>query len=210
MASLNMLATVDAETFGRGEDAFLIENIKILYKQLAPKYIRQSIERNGIDDVMRKGYVAKIIPIDSTVDTCHFGCPTYRTELTIPTPLRYKSDVPFLFVGTNNSLKPIPYIYILPVEMKYISTYKLNNKIPRYYYLNNYLYFVNIGLIREVQIINIFENPEEVISYCNNNCYNDDMEYPIPADIIPFIRKEIHELYNGKKFEQLEVENNVR
>ena len=61
-----------------------------------------------------------------------------------------------------------------------------------------------------LQIINIFENPEEVISYCNNSCYNDDMEYPIPADIIPFIRKEIHELYNGKKFEQLEVENNVR
>ena len=209
MASLNLLATVDAEIIGRGEDVFLIENIKLLYKQLTPKYIRQSVERNGVDSILRKGYVSPIIAVDS-IDGCSVLCKVYRTQNIIPTPLRYKSDVPFLYVGTNNPFKPIPYIYILPPEMKYISTYKLNNKIPRYYYHNNYIYFINIGLVEEVLIINIFENPEEVISYCSNNCYNDDMEYPIPADIIPFIRKEIFELYGvSKNIEELEVKHNV-
>ena len=209
MASLNLLATVDAEILGRGEDSFLIENIKLLYRQLTPKYIRQSAERNGFDSVLKKGYEAAIIPVDN-IDGCSIPCDVYRTANLIPTPVRYKSDVPFIYVGSANPLKPIPYIYILPPEMKYINTYKLNNKIPRYYYHNNYIYFINIGLVERVLIINIFENPDEIVSYCQNFCHNDDMEYPIPADLIPFIRKEIFELYGvSKNIEELEVKHNV-
>jgi hypothetical protein len=198
MASLNLIASSDAMLMGRPFDTPLIENIKVLYRQLAPKYIRQSIERNGVDDIMRKGYVAKLTRA-SRLDPCVIeGCTIVRTELKVPTPLRYKSDVPFLYVGVADLLKPRPFIYILPVELKYINSYKLNNRIPRYFYLNDYLYFINIGLVEEVRVINIWENPDEVVSYCTNDCWTDDMEYPIPMDIISAIKKEIFDFYNVK------------
>lgn len=211
MPSLNMLASEDAHILKDPLNIALKETIKRLYRELSAKYLRQSIERNGIDDVMRKGYIAELEAV-SALDPCIItGCKVMRTKWKVPKPLRYKSDVPFLYVGQASLLKPKSYIYILPQEMPYITTYKLNSNIPRYFYLDNYIYFINTGLVDKVRIINIFENPSEVISYCEVGCEDDDTEYPIPMDLISAIKTEILTILGTKgEIPNPDVENNVR
>ena len=206
MASLNQLASNVAHILGSPTNTSLKSRVKDEYKYLRAKYIRQSIERYGVDSVMKISYVVSLVPVD-IADNCiiDIGCDISRTENPIGRPVRYKTDVPFIFVGTPDGYT---FTYIKSIsESRYRRFMKHVNNAILWTYLNDYIYVFN-NKIKQVRVDGVPENPEEWISICDD-CYNDDMEFPLPFDMTNAITLEIVKLFGVKSINDDKVEMNV-
>jgi len=190
MASLNKYAEQVLLAINRPYDFATHKRIKDLIKQARAERIRQSIERNGIDIHFRQVYHPKLIKVD-IADSCviDIGCIILRTENRIANPIRYKSDVPFLFVGSAD--ENISFTYAGNArELTSATQSKFMSKSPRYMYVNGYLYLYNVTRVKQLAVEALYENPELGTDACNI-CYFDDMEFPISLDMINSIIKEI-------------------
>jgi len=122
-----------------------------------------------------------------------------RTTNKILKPIRYNTDVPFNFVGNSTGTKS--YIYSNIEELAYTSTLTLNASVPRYTYRNGYIYvYATDSVLSTISTISIdapFEVPEGVIpsetndDYIAGVIYNDDMEFPMPDDLVQDIKARI-------------------
>jgi len=191
MASLNQYGEEIIESVGLPFDIPLFTRAKDLFKQARAERIRQSIERNGVDEIFVQKYIAKLIKVDN-IDDCQVqsGCLIMRTENKIPKPIRYKSDSPFIFVGSPTANKE--YLHVKGFTSKFVQHTRFVYKKITYEYIDEYLYLRGNKLIKRVRIDSPYESPELVMPDCNGGiCYTDDMEFPISADMANSIIKEI-------------------
>jgi hypothetical protein len=73
-----------------------------------------------------------------------------------------------------------------------------------YSYTNNYIYVFFNRLLGQIIIEAIPENPEAYVSYCETGCVNDDMEYPLPLEMVDEITTILI-----KKFGSIKIEDEV-
>lgn len=191
MASLNQLADHISNLINVPFSHELRERIKDSFRFLAASRIRQSVEKNGLDNQFVSSYISGLKQVDS-FDTCFTssGCTILRTINKVATPVRYKSDVPFSFVGTPDG---VPILYSRRSEIRYRKYLKYIGKSMSYTYDDGYIYVFGNTRIKQIKIQDIFLNPEEAVTVCstNSNCVTDDTEFPIPTDMIYSIIQEI-------------------
>lgn len=118
------------------------------------------------------------------------GCNILRTVSKIPTVLDFNFDTGLRSIGDIDG-----------DELYTESTYetimwsrhnKYTGKLPRYFHKDGYIYVTNKDLSDYVRIRAVFEDPREAALFktCDGDpCYNDDMDYPVAAWMIPVINE---------------------
>ena len=210
MPTLNQLATRIANQLNRPFDHELKERIKDSYRFYRAERIRQSIEKSGIDDTLKVSYNIDLELVD-TGDDCVLtvGCSMLRSVNKVVRPIRYKTDEPFTFVGTIDG---IPFIYSDISSINYMKYLPNIGNTIYYYYENEHIIIKGNKKIERARVQCVPANIETVVDLCNSNngCWDDDMEYPMPEDIIESITTEIQKKYSVNDIQDKEVPINEK
>lgn len=187
MATLNQIAERIAYALNDPLNVMLRENIKFSIKYWRSMLIRRDVAQNGLSDEFLQRIPIDLIKVDKA-DNCDFaiGCDyILRSKFKIPKPVRLKTDVVFKFVGIfdlQGNMKATTYVEF--EEFRYTKFNKVTSNAVRYNYSNGYLYFFNNTMLKKAMIQSIFSDPASVNTACEEDCYNDDMEFPVADDMI--------------------------
>jgi len=162
----------------------LYERISDRVVALRAKYLRQSIGKYGIDELLQQTYIVKMV---KTKDDD--GCIYYETECKIVTPIRaIGSASPFKFVGTKSNR---PFTFLRAYEVDTIPSIPVNAKHKYYSIENKKIRTYNVTPT-EIKITDIFESFDELLDMCNDvDCVDDDTALPMPADFVDLIVKDL-------------------
>lgn len=191
MATLRQLAEQVIEAYGKPYDSVLYERAKDLILNTRATLIRQSFERTGIDDIFIIPFVFELIEVD-IIDNCQvqLDCIILRSKNKIPEPVRFKNDIPFTFLGTADGTRTFSYIKSFQVPL--IKHLKFGYKKISAFYINQYIYIINTKILQWARADAPYSFPNQLIPGCgSDDCFNDDMEFACPADIINTILKEV-------------------
>ena len=185
--TLRETAEYIAARLDKPNDFVLIQQLEYSIKIWRALLIRRDAEVNQESSLYLQGMEFDLIKVDQ-LDPCSavVGCPVLRSKNRIPKPVRLKDGRLFKFVGEAGigTRKKI-FSYVEPENLEYTKHNKFTANVIRYSYYNGYVYVFNNLLYRKINIEFVFENPEEFISCCD--CYSDDYEFPLPADMIQII-----------------------
>jgi hypothetical protein len=202
MGTLNQYAARVANMIGQPDNQELKERVKDMIKTGFANRIRQSTERNGIDNILKLSFIATVEEKEfKDIHPSQYkvveGKPVLCTSNKIPVPVRIKNDAPFTFVGTVNG---IPFRYSSsPVERRFHPICSPTGTLAGYYLDNGYIIVDyprangevdNRNKLNEILITGIWENPEEVITMFDNED-GQDVELPFPNDMLENIIAEI-------------------
>lgn len=118
MATLNQLGSKISNILGKPGDHSIQERAKDACKALFATFIRQSIERNGVDEVLKVSFNVPLICVPLTdIENTYAGIGAkdmvLTTEHRVPTPLRMPNDAPFLHVYTQHMMGVLLHISTL-------------------------------------------------------------------------------------------------
>jgi hypothetical protein len=184
MLTLNEISERIAYALNEPLNYILKENIKFSVKYWRALLIRRDVATNGMSNSFLQRFYMDLIKVDKA-DACNFNldCVTVlRTKNPIPTPVRLKSDSLFKFIGTVDG-KSFPEVEY--EEIPYTCYNKFTNNSIRFSYINNYIYVFNNTKLKKLALQYIVEFPETINNFCTeDSCYNDDMPFPCPADLV--------------------------
>ena len=104
---------------------------------------------------------------------------------------------------TKKIVEKVDLIPITPGNSKYAYFTKYNQATPKYFYQNDRIYTLNIPtadvvlgtnyVLPKLFVRAIFEDVNDLrgFTYLGEPCYNDDMDYPVTADMIQMITQSI-------------------
>lgn len=197
MASLNQIANRVANLLKQPFNHELKERIKDSFKSIYAERLRQRIDKQSVKDTYKTFFDAKLIKVDKA-DTCAatLGCTILRTENKIPSLVDYRGDTPFIFVGTMDGATFVPSNRAM---LRSIKSLEFIGNAVYYFYENGYIYIWNNTLLKWLRIGGVFPNLEAAITICDDStrCYDDDMEFPAPEDMINSIIYEMLKMEFG-------------
>lgn len=186
MPTLNDIGQLIAYRVGKPDDHAIIEQAKLLVKAYRAQEIRRSFDKSGrVDRQHLQAYNVLLEKVDKA-DTCviDIGCDVLRTKNPVARPVRRK-DVPFKYVGEVGGGDSFGFTEL--EELRYREHNRYTSKAPVYTYINDYIYVYNTNKRKYLRIEGIFDNPADVIDYCDSSCYTDDMEFPLALDLVTAI-----------------------
>jgi hypothetical protein len=177
----------------------LKERIKDSFKSILATRVRQSFAKNGIDDSMLLSYNLELEPIneieniikDITKKPVILNDIKYklRTKDKVLGSIRFANDAPFTKVCTLSNII-IPYKKI--TEIKYDSL-RFSSELS--YFMNNgYIIIIGKSILPKIKYITIesvFEDMDMVLGYYNDVVNEEDIEIPIPRDMVESIIQEM-------------------
>jgi hypothetical protein len=211
MITLNQISSDIASNLGQPFNHELKERIKDIVKAEFATYIRQSIERHGIDDQLILSYISEVeeitkagLPITEDIKIHKF-----RTKNKVPATVRYSRDSPFIFVGSVDEGISYPY---RDIRTNYYSSFFFSNgKITTYHLENGYIFIESLHPInfkaKYIKIKDIFESPEQILSMYDNND-GQDIQLPLPIDIITIFRDKVIKIVGAVIQNDVNVTNN--
>lgn len=160
------------------------ETIKFSIRYWRAILIRRDVAANGISEEYLQRIHLPLIKVDKA-DSCNFDLGAcngiLRTKFSIPQPIRLKNDIPFKYVGDAYGKS---YSYTEYEEIPFTCYNRFTSKSIRYNYTNGYLYVFNNKLIKSITIQTAFVDPYKANTVCGGVCFNDDSEFPCPADLM--------------------------
>jgi hypothetical protein len=217
MATLNQIAYAIAHTLGAMNDHVLREKIKYSALNLRALYIRQDLASNPLSKTYLQSLGAVPIVCADIASECtdlsvgiKASMVIHRTKDKVPTPVRTKGGESFYSV--NSIDKQTLYQEVEPHLISAFSFTKYASLSYKYFYLNGFIYIVNLPNrnIKYINVIGVWENPQDLASICND-CYSDDAEFPIPLDMLPRLERDLLQLYQNQKpveDEEVRINNN--
>jgi hypothetical protein len=214
MASLKLIADEISDALNRPFDDMLKERIKSIFRHELAAMIRQQVNKNGLSPHFKSRYSTVCKPVtksDSSFDVSLFDNSTFRTINKVAQPIRYNTDDPFTYVGKINGITPftylslsgLPYYNLLPIIQKEAVE---PNETPlqpiTYDYRNGYIYiYFNPSLDENITEFHImiegvhstynFIADETKDSKNANIIYNDELEFPMPNDLIQLVKERL-------------------
>lgn len=192
MATLNSLAYQVASSFDRDTDFLFIERIKDLIINVRSTFIHRELDKYGVNEQYIQPYIAELEEVNASETTYITSKLTIlRTTNKIPTPIRYQSDVPFIFVGSVD--RTIPFRYIKPYIMKFTISLRFIGQGITYFYTNGYVYIFNNTKLTRVLIEAPYNSLDVTQTYDDPTgiCYIDDMEFPLAGDMLTSVIEEV-------------------
>lgn len=187
------IATSIINSVGEEDNHELLERMKDRVVALRAKLLRQSIARNGIDDLLLQTYDIKL-----NRKTDSNNCFYYESECTIPVPIRrVNTTSPFQSITTVDGK---PYTFIRPFERYTIPKIRVN-QMTKYYLLENGKIKTYNSNVKRLIVTDIFEGLNDFDLECRGICRDDDSYLPMPADmatdIITLLITEFRQLKEG-------------
>jgi len=171
-----------------------LDQIKFNIKHYRAMFIRRDYARNG--------YVSKTIEQDlgclklKQVDAskcCNLPveCAVYRTKKKIPKTVRFNFKDAITHVSDVTGLGTIPIVESHTVQ--WLPYEKYTGLKYKAYMIEDYMYIYNADGLGYINVRGIFEDPEDVALFdCDgSDCYDDDMDFPIPMDMLQTITQGI-------------------
>lgn len=202
MPTLNKLVSEVAHELNRPYDYILHSRIRELLIAQRSELVHREIDKYGINEIYIQGYqidefelvnASEIVGINSSKQLL-------RSVNKIPTPIRYQTDDPFLFMGSADHR--ITFRYVKPFMTDFISNLRYIGNGITYSYVYGYIYILNNIKIKKALV----EAPYNSLDIVNEEsdlgiCYLDDMEFPIAGDLVrALIISVVEILKNGKDF----------
>lgn len=206
MGTLNQYAARVANMVNQPFNHELKERIKDMIKTVFANRIRQSVDKHGIDDILKLSFTAEInevkyndiLPVEYRIAN---KIKLYGTINKVPTPVRINNDAPFSFVGNTNGE---PYTYVNSITaLKYRGsgrpTLPSIGCATSWLLINRHIIVVTNNEASSVKdlrnnsqifVTGIFENPEQVLTMYNY-LDSDDIELPLPNDMLESIIQEV-------------------
>lgn len=192
MATFNEIASEVSHALGDPFNHALRQRIKSVFRHQAATFIRQDIERNGINQQLKVRYSTTLTKVDKA-DTCivNLDCIILRTTNKVPKPVRFKGAAPFTFVGSPDG--SIVFMHSPSESLKYLASIRFLQGSIVYHYSNEYIYVYNAKRLNFITIEAPYlsTNISNICTSDNNECYTDDMELPVPEDMIQAIKMAI-------------------
>ncbi len=199
MATLNQIVTEIADALDRPFDTLFKERVKVVIKHERSTLIRQALNKYSDATLFKQRYTVAVQTRTKSDSSTATGGDTKRTYNKIYTPIRYNTDIPFNFVG--NDIGTISFIYTELSELPYVGELPYNADMIRYTYRNGYIYlYASSAVLNTIDYISIeapLEDPTSMISIESQDninaeiSYHDDMEFPMPDDLVQDIKARI-------------------
>lgn len=185
-ASLNELAEILAERVGRQFDVPFIEEMKVAIGYWRSRLLRDSLEKAKKDRAYFKQYIeVPLIEVNIAELPGFPNYPVLRTSCTIPEPVR-ANGIYFDYTGSPDKLSSFR-LFTEQHEIIPALNAKYTGKRPKTLWLNKFIYVFNVLDLPYLGVAGVFDNPQDVEDFkCNcgcDNCYDDNMPYPISGDI---------------------------
>lgn len=154
------------------------------------QYLRQDQTKNwfNMDTIYQDLGCLEMEEVDSA-ECCHFetGCTVFRTVKEIPNVIRWKMGYGLKVSAINKTKR---FEIVLPERFEFIGHTRYPRLTEPVYYLNNRLYTKDIAALN---VRAALVDPKDAKSFkCENGvCYTDDMEYPLPQDIVDLITRDV-------------------
>jgi hypothetical protein len=196
MITLKQISEKVASILNQPNNFELKERIKDSMKHIYATRIRQSFATNGIDEFMKLNYTIELekynklqtelegLTYNSPIEIRDDICKLRSLNKVLPS-IRFRNDAPYTKVSADTLIIN----YVNSVEQQY-NTGDFS-KGTSYYLDNNYMIVVtnleSLPKLRYINIETVFEDPEKVLNYYNQTIMDEDMELPIPYDMIESI-----------------------
>jgi len=208
MATLNKIATQIADGMGRPFDEMLHARLKDIIVQEAATLLQQTMDKDGVDREYRQTYIVdmKIVPADET--NLSSNLTILRSINKIPTPIRFKNFTPFIYVGSKDGSFPYLFTNFYSASLqKYLPM--IGEQIS-YDYIDKYLYIFNNVKLEQVRSDaiyprNIMDNYRAENTDISGVCFADDMEFPLPMDLVNVLIQKIQTNVLGRTEDTLPV-----
>ena len=166
-----------------------LEQIKFNIQHYRAVLVRRDFARNGIVTRQLEQNLGclELEKVDGS-QCCglEVGCDVYRTKVAIPRTIRFNFEDAITFVGAVDGLTRIPLVSSSIIKFLQYDKYTHSNK--KAYMIDDYLYIFNAEGMEFVNVRGVFENPEDLAKFdCDGACYDEDSEYPLPADMLQAI-----------------------
>lgn len=180
---------------GRISDDFLpsYQQMSFIVDYKRAQYLRQDQTKNYFDNDLFYQDLGcfELIKVDKA-ECCDIdlGCDILKTSVKLPQPLRFEQK---LAIKVNAIDKATRFQIILPERAQFVSSSKYGSFAVRCYWINGYLYFPFNEELTKINVRQVLSNPLEAKKFvCGDGpCFTDNSEYPLPADIIDLITKDI-------------------
>ncbi len=172
------------------DDHLSLGQIKFNIKYYRAMMIRRDIARNNFMSrhIEQDLGCLNLIRVNAS-KCCDFDidCEVYRTEKKIPRTVRANFKDMITYVGGVDGINTIPIIQ--SDYVKFIPYDKYTKNQRKAFFIEDYLYIYNPDGLELINVRGVFEDPEEVAKFdCDGtDCYNDNMPFPMPADMIQAI-----------------------
>lgn len=204
MATLNQIVTQIADALNRPFDDMLKNRLKDVVIQQFGLFVSRSISQYGIDREFIYSYDVSQFKHVTTKNNVALTIPYYESVNPIPTPLRYKSDTPFVYVGGTQGDTPFSFRNL---HARTITNSLPNIGIsPAYDFRDSKLYIWNtpISIINGTEptptdatipllIRQVPDDPRNIASpdVLQAMKFNADSEFPITMDLVQQIKESI-------------------
>jgi len=187
MSTLKQIVYNIADALYKEKDPQFVARVQFNVLHYRSMFIRRDLQKNGFfapHFIQRIGGLATKSIDQSEVYQLDIGKNVTRSIEPIPSVVRLNNRSAFFYVGSVD--KMVSYSYIAPREIPYMKYNQYSKRMPRYTYLNGYLYFINVNP-EKVTVEAAFQDPTQLASYLDDSgqlAYTDDSEFPLPDDMI--------------------------
>jgi hypothetical protein len=195
-------------TAGRLSDDSIItfNQLKFIVNYKRAQYLRQDYNKNYFDnDFVYQDLGCLEMELADEAECCHFetGCQLFRTKNLLP---EFVKLVDRFGIKVNAINKTKRFELVLPERFPFVGNTKYPSLTEKIFYLNNRLYSKNLYALN---VRGILVNPIDARGFvCGDGpCYTEESQYPITADMLELITKDIMQtelkilLMTGQDFE---------
>ena len=172
------------------DTAISFNQLKFIVNYKRAQYLRQDYSKNYFDnDFVYQDLGCLEMELADEAECCSFetGCQIFRTKKVLP---EFVKLVDRFGMKINAFNKTKRFELVLPERFPFIGNTKYPSLTEKIFYLNNRLYSKNLyGL----NVRGILVNPMDARSFvCDDGpCYTEESQYPITADMLDLITKDI-------------------
>ena len=175
-------------------DYISLDQIKFNIRYYRAMLIRRDFARNGMitRHLEQDLGCLNLIKVDAS-KCCNLPteCAVYRTERALPRTVRFNFRDAITHVSDVTGTGTIPLVESHTVQ--WLPYDKYTKDKYKAYMIEDFMYIYNAEGLGFINVRGVFENPEDVSSFdCDGaECYDDNMDYPLPLDMVETITKGI-------------------
>ena len=175
-------------------DYISLDQIKFNIRYYRAMLIRRDFARNGMitRHLEQDLGCLNLIKVDAS-KCCDLPveCAVYRTERALPRTVRFNFRDAITHVSDVTGTGTIPLVESHTVQ--WLPYDKYTKDKYKAYMIEDFMYIYNAEGLGFINVRGVFENPEDVSSFdCDGSeCYDDNMDYPLPLDMVETITKGI-------------------
>jgi hypothetical protein len=185
---MNEIISLLSARVGQPFNVPLQEQLKVVVNYKRVNYTQQFLEKHPEQrSFFQQSFVTdmeQVNPGDCDEIPVEITCDVMKSKCKIPQPIR-SSTALFDFVGASDWT--VGYGESMPEFVKYFKRNKYTPTLPKWMYMNEYLYLFNDLTIKKLAVRGVFADPYSVVPCCGTGskpCITDDTPYPMSQDIL--------------------------